>query len=117
MLKQVICTIKIRRAPRRHDNNVDFKPLVERAAAILPLSVVAADKGYDDEGNHVLVRERMHAYIQCHTATLSRCACMEDAWQVQEADEARLSKSAVQSERNKDETIFSVMKRLFGEST
>lgn len=61
MLKQVICTLKIRRAPARHDN-VDFKPLVEKAAAILPLSVVVvADKGYDsEEDNHVLVRERHH---------------------------------------------------------
>jgi hypothetical protein len=57
MLKQVIiCTIKIRRAPVRHDDNVDFKPLVEKAAAIMPLSVLVADKGYDSsEDNHVLV--------------------------------------------------------------
>lgn len=53
MIKQVICAIKIRRAPARHDN-VDFKPLVERATAILPLSVVVAltRKGYDSEDNH-----------------------------------------------------------------
>lgn len=48
MLKQVICAIKVRRAPGRHDN-VDFKPLVERTAAIMPLSIVVADKGYDGE--------------------------------------------------------------------
>jgi len=61
MLQQVICTIKVRRAPTRHDN-VDFRSLVERAAAILPLSVVVADKGYDSEDNHILVRERHRAF-------------------------------------------------------
>jgi hypothetical protein len=50
-----------RRGPGRHDN-IDFEPLVEKAAAILPLSVVTPDKGYDDEDNHVLVRERHRVY-------------------------------------------------------
>jgi len=61
MLQQVICTIKVRRAPARHDN-VDFRPLVERTSAVLPLSVVVADKGYDSEDNHALVREHHRAY-------------------------------------------------------
>ena len=49
VLQQIICTIKIRRAPTRHDN-IDFKPILTRIAEILPLSVVTADKGYDSEG-------------------------------------------------------------------
>jgi hypothetical protein len=40
------------RAPTKHDN-IDFKPIVERIANILPLSVVTADKGYDSEDNHL----------------------------------------------------------------
>jgi hypothetical protein len=60
VLQQIICTIKIRRAPTRHDN-VDFKPIITRISEILPLSVVTADKGYDSEDNHVLVREELHA--------------------------------------------------------
>jgi hypothetical protein len=60
MLKQIICTIKIRRAPKRHDN-IDFQPLIiTRTAEIRPLSiVVVCDKGYDSEKNHVLVREKV----------------------------------------------------------
>ncbi|MGA8911809.1 MAG: hypothetical protein WB443_03010 [Nitrososphaeraceae archaeon] len=62
MLKQIIiCTIKISRAPKRHDN-IDFQPLIiTRTAEIRPLSIIIAvvcDKGYDSEKNHVLVRER-----------------------------------------------------------
>ena len=52
VLKQIICTIKIMRAPTKHDN-IDFKPIVKRIANILPLSVVTADKGYDSEDNHL----------------------------------------------------------------
>ena len=60
VLQQIICTIKIRRAPTRHDN-IDFKPILTRIAEILPLSVVTADKGYDSEENHLLVRAYMHS--------------------------------------------------------
>ena len=61
MLQQIICTIKIRRAPARHDN-IDFKPIITRASSILPLSVVTADRGYDSEDNHQLVRDDLHAF-------------------------------------------------------
>ena len=60
VLFQLICTIKIRRAPTRHDTK-DFPPLVIKASEILPISVTVADKGYDSENNHVLVREYIHA--------------------------------------------------------
>jgi hypothetical protein len=61
VLQQIICTIKVGRAPTRHDN-VDFRPIITRIAEILPLSVVTADKGYDSEDNHQLVREILHAF-------------------------------------------------------
>lgn len=38
MLKQIICTIKIRRAPKRHDN-IDFQPIITRTSEIRPLSI------------------------------------------------------------------------------
>ena len=40
---------------------------------------------------------------------------MEDAWQVQETDETRLFQTIVNQRNNKDETMISVIKRLFGE--
>jgi hypothetical protein len=64
LLSQIICTLKIRRAPTRH-NNIDFQPLILRTSEVsLPISVVVADKGYDSEGNiHILVREeQLHAF-------------------------------------------------------
>ena len=52
------------RAPTRHDTK-DFRPLVKRyQKSFLQLSVVvvAADRGYDSEDNHLLVREFLHAF-------------------------------------------------------
>ena len=51
VLKQIVCNIKVRRAPTRHDN-IDSAS-VTRISKIKPLSVVVADKGYDSEDNHV----------------------------------------------------------------
>jgi hypothetical protein len=59
VLQQIICTIKIGRAPTRHDN-IDFKPILTRISEILPLSVVTADKWYDSEDNHLLVGDSLH---------------------------------------------------------
>ena len=60
-LKLYVCTLKIRRDPTRHDN-IDFQPLFIRTSDVLLISVTVADKGYDSEGNHVLVREQLHAF-------------------------------------------------------
>lgn len=35
VLQQIICTIKIRRSPTRHDN-IDFRPVVTRISDIIP---------------------------------------------------------------------------------
>ena len=67
VLQQIICTIKIRRAPTRHDNIYRFPTTYNKAMlmtynkAKVQLSVVTADKAYDSEDNHVLVRDVLHA--------------------------------------------------------
>jgi hypothetical protein len=62
VLKQVICNIKIRRAPVTRHDNIDFKPIVTKISKIKKLSVVVADKAYDSEDNHVLVRENLSGF-------------------------------------------------------
>jgi Transposase DDE domain len=52
VLQQIICTIKIRRAPTRHDT-IDFRPLITKTSEILPLSVVIGDKGYASIPNSI----------------------------------------------------------------
>ena len=55
VLQQIVCSIKIMRATTRH-GNIDFRPLITRISKIKPSSVVIADKAYDSEDNHVLVK-------------------------------------------------------------
>ena len=61
MLQQIICKIKIRPAPTRHDN-IDFRPIITRTSNILPLSVVTADKGYDSEDDLSFGKQYLHAF-------------------------------------------------------
>ncbi len=74
VLQQIICNIRIRRAPTRHDN-IDFRPIITRTSNILPLSVITADKGYDSEDNHLLVRVY---YIQHNPSSIQICTNMEN---------------------------------------
>ena len=62
VLQQIVCSIKIRRAPTIH-YNLDFRPVITRILKIKPLSVVVvANKGYDSEDNHVMVREKLKGF-------------------------------------------------------
>lgn len=111
MLKQVICAIKLRRA--RYSDNVDFKPLVERTSGIMPLSVVVADRGYDSEDNHVFVRESHQAY-----SIIPPRHRDVPVWRTHGRYRKQLKRGyskLLYSQRNKEETIMSVIKRLFGE--
>ncbi len=112
MLQQIICTIKIRRAPTRHDN-VDFRPLITKIAKILPLSVVVADRGYDSEDNHLLVREDLHAFSVI-PARYEHVQIWRTHGKYRKQMKRGYSK-LLYNQRNKDETIISVIKRLFGE--
>src|SRR5215467_7875473 len=111
VLQQIICNIRIRRAPTRHDN-VDFMPIITRTSNILPLSVVTADKGYDSEDNHQLVRDGLHALRV--PARFEHVPIWRTYGKYRKQMKRGYSK-LLYNQRNKDETIVSVMKRLFGE--
>ena len=113
VLQQIICNIRIRRAPASHDN-VDFRPIITRTSNILPLSVVTADKGYDSENNHLLVREYLHAFSVI-TARYEHVPIWRTPGKYRKQMKRGYSK-LLYNQRNKDETIMSVIKRLFGES-
>ena len=60
--EQAACSLKTRRAPK-HDT-MDFRPIMERASSMMPLSIVVAGKGYDSEdgeANHEFVRKEPDA--------------------------------------------------------
>ncbi len=109
--EQIACALKIRRAPK-HDT-VDFKPIMERASSIMPLSIVVADKGYDSEYNHQLVREHLNALSIIP-------ARYEDVpvWRTHGRYRKEMKRQFyghLYCQRNKNETILSVIKRMFGE--
>jgi hypothetical protein len=112
VLKQIICNIKIRRAPTTHDN-IDFKPIVTRIAEINPLSVVVADKGYDSEENHILVRENLKGF-----SIIPPRYENVPIWKTKGTYRKEMKRGynkILYNQRNKDETIVSVIKGLFGE--
>ena len=111
VLQQIICSIKIRRAPTRHDN-MDFRPIITRIAEILPLSVVTADKGYDSEDNHFLIRDGLHA-LSIIPARYEHVPIWRTHGMYRKQMKRGYSKM-LYNQRNKDETIMSVIKRLFG---
>ena len=112
VLSQIICSIKIRRAPTRHDT-IDFQPIVGRTSEILPLSVVTADKGYDSEDNHTFVRESLYAFSVI-PARYEHVPIWRTHGKYRKEMKRGYSK-ILYYQRNKDETIISVIKRLFGE--
>jgi len=57
--KQVILVNKFRKSPS-HDNK-DFKPLVRKTRRRARILRVTADKAYDDESNHKVIREEIKA--------------------------------------------------------
>jgi len=61
VLAQIVCTVKVRRGPTRHDN-IDFRPIVTKMSEIKKLSAVVADRGYDGGDNHILIRETLNGY-------------------------------------------------------
>ena len=112
VLQQIICTIKIRRAPTRHDS-IDFRPLITKISELVPLSVVTADKAYDSEKNHVLVRDVLHA-LSVIPARYEHVPIRKTYGRYRKQMKRGYSK-LLYNQRNKNETIVSVIKRLFGE--
>lgn len=113
VLKQIICSIKIRRAPAARHDTVDFKPIITKASEIKPLSVVVADKGYDSEENHAFVREYLKAYSIIPPRNMH-----VPIWRTHGRYRKQMKRGYTKllyDQRNKDETIISVIKRLFGE--
>ena len=92
---------------------IDFKPIMERASNIMPLSIVIADKGYDSEVNHELVGEELDAMSIIP-------ARYEDVpvWRTHGRYRKEMKRGygkKLYTQRNKNETILSVIKRMFGE--
>lgn len=112
MKSQIICAIKIRHR-QRHDS-VDFASLLHKANNICPISTVVADKGYDSEKNHIVshclgiasvIPPRYENVPVYRTRGYHRKMLKRKGYDAE-----------TYHQRNKTETIFSVIKRMFGEN-
>ena len=112
MKSQIICAIKIRHRTR-HDS-IDFVPLLQKANGIITIGTVIADKGYDSERNHVesdflgivsIIPPRYENVPVYKTRGYHRKMLKRNGYD-----------AAIYHQRNKTETIFSVIKRMFGEN-
>jgi len=106
---QLVCGFKPRRLAR-HDL-ADFKPVLEKAS--MRPSVVVADKGYDAEHAHAYVREKLGAY-----SIIPPRHRDVPVWRTRGRYRKEMKRGypeAVYHQRSKEETVFSVVKRLMGE--
>ena len=99
-------TVPMGRAPRRHDN-IDFQPIIIRTFEIRPLSIAVCDKGYDSEGNHVLVRECLKAYSIIPARYPHVPICMRTHGRYRKQMKRGYYSKPLYNQRNKDETIMS----------
>src|SRR3989344_3716294 len=108
--KQLIIVSKIRKS-KRHDN-IDFIPLAKKSSEIKTIKIVVGDKGYDDEKNHVFVKEKLEA--ECIIPPRDYGDKIKHN---KFSNRNKLKKGYSKKkyhQRSKVETINFVMKRLFG---
>ncbi|MBM2818358.1 MAG: Transposase family protein [Nitrosarchaeum sp.] len=112
MREQLVCAVKIRHR-QRHDS-VDFTSLLHKANNILPVYTIVADKGYDSEKNHITAHTlgiasiipTWYEYVPVYkTRGYHRKMLKRKGYD-----------SVTYHQRNKTETIFSVIKMMFGEN-
>lgn len=109
--EQLICSLKIRRSPR-HDT-VDFKYVIGKSAMVKQLSMVVADRGYDSEANHEFVRERLGA-VSIIPVKYKQVPLERTYGRYRKLMKQRFH-TELYHQRNKNETVLSVIKRMFGE--
>jgi len=110
---QIVCAIKIRHQPR-HDN-IDFVPLLEKTNHIIPINTVVADKGYDSENNHVTARDLGIASVII-PPRYADVSVRKTKGRYRKALKRDGYDRTTYHQRNKVETIFSVIKRMFEDS-
>ena len=112
MNHQIVCAIKIRHQPR-HDN-INFAPLLEKTNQIIPVNTVVADKGYDSESNHVAAKNLGIASVII-PPRYADVPVRKTKGHYRKALKRNGYDCVIYHQRNKVETIFSVIKRMFGD--
>ena len=107
---QLVYAVVIQHHPVSHDIK-HFPQLFSQMSAITPMSIMVLDKGYDAESIHKIIRnENVISMIPARSKShlISRTQGRYRKMMRREFDET------IYHQRNKCETIFSVIKRRFG---
>lgn len=113
--KQIIISQKIRRSPA--NDNRDFKPVIMKGKKVMEkakkrIKSVDADKGYDSEENHRIVVEDLLAEDRIRIKNKDKPIWKTQGWYRKKAK--RRIKRLKRNYRSKNETTFSVLKRVNG---
>lgn len=109
---QLVVSYKIRRGPA--SDYWDFPAVARRAASAVPLGTIVADRGYDSEANHELVREVLKA-----DSIIPPRNKDVPIWRTHGKYRKQMKQGYdkdIYHQRSKDETVNSVVKRVMGES-
>jgi len=110
MKTQLVCAVVIQHHSVSHDIK-HFPQLFSQMVAITPMSVMVLDKGYDAESIHQMIRNKNVISVipaRSKSHLISRTQGKYRKMMRREFDET------IYHQRNKTETIFSVIKRKFG---
>ena len=111
MKTQLICAVVIQHHPVSHDIK-HFPQLFSQMVAVTPMNIMVLDKGYDAESVHKMIRNQNVISViptrRSKSHLISRTKGRYRKMMRREFDEA------IYFQRNKTETIFSVIKRKFG---
>lgn len=117
MSSQLICAVTIQHHPVSHDIKA-FPELWKKMKSITPMKIMVLDKGYDSESIHRLIRNNKTKSIiptRNFTPLISRTRGQYRKLMRRSFDEVEMQTQYHQ--RNKCETVFSVIKRKFGSHT
>ena len=111
MKTQLVCAVVIQHHPVSHDIK-HFPRLFSQMVAITPMSVMVLDKGYDAEPIHQMIRnENILSMIPVRKR--ENCPIRRTRGRYRKQMRRKFDES-LYHQRNKTETIFSVIKRRFG---
>ncbi len=110
---QLVCAVVIQHHPVSH-NSKHFPKLFSKMKSVCKMKIMVLDKGYDSESIHCIIRDNKTKSIipvRDMTALISRTKGKYRKSMKRGFDETQYS------QRNKCETVFSVIKRKFGSHT
>jgi len=107
--KQLIIACNVRMFPA-HDN-LDFLPLAKKLKG-KKVAYLAADKAYESNANHMFVMKELNARSRIRIKNYGKRHCNRRTFYIRKASREFDDKEYHQ--RSKVETIFSVIKRVFG---